>query len=137
MPQPPRSLPERVTVIFDGSCGFCTWSVRLLHALDHCGRVTTAPCQATDLAARVPVTREQCAHSAWAVTADGTAYPGAEAVVVTIATLRQWPWVVRFGWLPGVHGVLDLAYAAFSHVRHRLPGDRPYCEAHPDTCLPA
>ncbi len=57
MSQPPRALPERVTVVFDGTCGCCTWSVRLLRWLDRADRMTTVPCQATDLSARVPVPR--------------------------------------------------------------------------------
>ena len=97
--------------------------------------MTAVPCQAPDLTDRFPVTRAQCERSAWAVTADGTASPGAEAVVVALATVRRWLWLLRFGWLPGVHGFLTIGYAAVSSIRHHLPGDRPYCEEHPEACL--
>lgn len=135
MPTPPPTLPERFTIIFDGTCNFCTWSARRLAALDHDRRVTAVPCQAPDLTDRFPVTRAQCDHSAWAVTPDGTAYAGAEAIVVALATVRRWPWLLRVGWLPGVHGLFKVGYAAVSSIRHRLPGDRPYCDEHPEACV--
>ncbi len=106
----------------------------MVHAIDRDRRVTTVPCQAPDLPQRFPVTRAQCGHSAWVVTPDGAAYPGAEAIVLAIATIRRWPWLVRFGWLPGVHQVLGVGYAAVSSVRHKLPGVQPYCADRPSEC---
>lgn len=135
MPRPPQTLPDRLTILFDGTCDFCTWSLRPLAALDRDRRVTPVPCQAPDLIDRFPVTRAQCTHSAWAVTPDGAAYPGAEAIVLAIATARRWPRLIRLGWLPGVHALLRLGYAAVSRIRHRLPGTTSYCESHPEACI--
>ena len=109
--------------------------MRLLAALDRDRRVTAVPCQTPDLPDSFPVTRAACDRFAWVVAPDGTAHPGAEAVVLAIATVRRWPWLTRLSWLPGVHALLKLGYAAVSRIRHHLPGDRPFCEAHPEACI--
>src|SRR5687767_10135106 len=39
------SSPPRLLVLFDGDCGFCSWSVALIRRLDRAGRIELAPLQ--------------------------------------------------------------------------------------------
>lgn len=127
-------LPERVTLIFDGSCGFCTWAVRLVRALDRRRRVTAAPFQRPGVPAAHGLTLAQCEAAAWAVTPDGTIYPGAAAVnvVLAVALGTRLPWLLYR--LPGAGWLQDRLYDWVVRHRHRFPGDLPYCQQRPEEC---
>ncbi len=76
----------------------------------------------------------QCESAAWAVTPDGRRYPGAAAINLALAVAfgtRVPVWVYA---IPGLKQLQDSAYAWIARNRSRLPGDRPYCEQHPEEC---
>lgn len=127
-------LPERLTIIFDGSCNFCTRSVRWISALDRRGRISIAPFQ--DAAARTAagLSVPQCEAAAWAITPDGRRYPGAHAINLAVAVALGLPAPVWLYRVPGVRQLQDSAYAWVARNRHRLPGDTPYCAQHPERC---
>ncbi|MER3485394.1 MAG: hypothetical protein C4345_04865, partial [Chloroflexota bacterium] len=75
-----RRLPKRVALIFDGDCGFCTRSVRLVRALDRRSRITAIPYQHPDAQAGYGVTPAEGSASVWAVMPEGQRYRGAAAV---------------------------------------------------------
>jgi predicted DCC family thiol-disulfide oxidoreductase YuxK len=135
-PDPPDlpTLPERATVIFDGTCDFCTRSVRFLRRLDRRRRLEPVPFQRPGAPERFGLTIGDCERAAWTVTPDGRRYPGAAAVNVALAVAlgRRWPWTLYR--LPGVSHVQGLVYALVARNRTRLPGDTPYCEQHPEEC---
>lgn len=131
-----RLLPEHATIIFDGTCGFCTRMVRLTRAIDARGRLEAVPCQRTDRVAALGVTTAECDASAWVVSDSGARFGGAQAVLAAVAIARGWPWLLSTGGLPVVRQVLAAGYHLVSRVRPWLPGDRPWCETHPDECRP-
>ena len=127
-------LPNQATVIFDGSCDFCTRSVRLLSWLDRRDRVAMVPFQKPGTPETHGLTVADCERAAWTVTPDGQRYPGAGAINVALATAlgSRAPWLLYR--LPGIHWLQDRLYAMVARNRTRLPGDTPYCEQHPEEC---
>lgn len=130
----PDSLPNHATVVFDGTCGFCTRCIRLMHRIDRQDRLEALPCQQTTQVAAFGVTPGECAAAAWVVTGAGERFGGAQAVLAAIAIARRWPWLLTLGGLPVVRQLLAAVYHLVSRVRPWLPGDRPWCESHPDQC---
>jgi predicted DCC family thiol-disulfide oxidoreductase YuxK len=128
------ALPERLAIIFDGSCDFCTRAVRWITALDWGRRITIAPFQ--DVAARTAagLSVPQCEAAAWAITPDVRRYPGAHAINLALAVALGYPLPVWFYRVPGVRQLQDSVYAWVVRNRHRLPGDTPYCAQHPERC---
>jgi predicted DCC family thiol-disulfide oxidoreductase YuxK len=96
------ATPERVLLIFDGSCDFCTRTVRLLRALDRRQRVTARPFQQPKLPESHHLTVAQCEHSVWAVTPDGWAFPGAAAANLALAVALCVPLPLWLHAIPGV-----------------------------------
>jgi predicted DCC family thiol-disulfide oxidoreductase YuxK len=128
------TLPERVTLIFDGSCDFCTRSVRWITALDHHRRISVAPFQDDTARAAAGLSVPQCEGAAWAVTPDGRRYPGAGAINVALAVALDLPLPLWLYGVPGIRQLQDAVYAWVVRNRHRLPGDTPFCAQHPERC---
>jgi predicted DCC family thiol-disulfide oxidoreductase YuxK len=133
VPDLPRA-PERVTLVVDGTCGFCTRTVRLVRALDRRRRVTAVPFQKPGVPEANGLTFADCERAAWAVTPDARGYPGAAGINVALSTMlgARLPWLVYR--LPGVRQAQDWLYSWIADHRHRFPGDVPYCEQHPAEC---
>ena len=129
-----RDVPDRLTVIFDGSCGFCTRSVRYLGKLDRHGRLTVTACQVAKRDPAFPLGDIDCGESAWALTADGRAEAGGQAAPLIAAVLLQRRWPIALGRRRGVRHALALGYRWVARNRHRFPGDTPFCTAHPGAC---
>jgi predicted DCC family thiol-disulfide oxidoreductase YuxK len=127
-------VPGQAIVIFDGTCDFCTRSVRFVRWLDRQRRLAFVPFQKPGVPEAHGLTVADCERAAWTVTPDGRRYPGAAAVNVALAVAlgTRLPWVLYR--LPGVRQVQELAYALIARNRARLPGDTPYCEQRPDEC---
>lgn len=130
------SLPSSLTVIFDGYCGMCTFTVERLLSRDHDERLTVVPCQSTSGMTRFHVSREQCEERVWAVTPEGRRVSGGQAVMLICAVMWQRSWPVTIGRLPVVSQVLAWGYGLVTRNRHRFPGTTAWCEAHPGECLP-
>src|ERR671916_2622122 len=117
--------PPQLTLVFDGACGFCTRSVRLLKALDRNRRVAAVPFQKTGTPASVGLTLEECKASAWAIASDGGYYRGAEAVNALVAAALETAVPLRLYYLPGIRQLQDFIYSVVASNRSRLPGDQP------------
>jgi predicted DCC family thiol-disulfide oxidoreductase YuxK len=126
--------PQHLTLVFDGTWGFCTRSVRLLKALDRNRRVTAVPFQKTGVPASVGLTLEECEASAWAIAPDGGYYRGAEAVNALVAAALGTAVPLLLYYLAGIRQLQDFIYWVVASNRSRLPGDRPYCAQHPAKC---
>ena len=126
--------PQHLTLVFDGACGFCTRSVRLLKALDRNGRVTAVPFQKTGTPASVGLTLEECKASVWAIAPDGGYYRGAEAVNALVAAALGTAVPLLLYYLPGIRQLQDFFYSLVATNRSRLPGDHLYCAQHPAEC---
>ena len=110
-------LPDKATVIFDGSCDFCTRSARVLRWLDRRGRLTLIPFQKPGTPAAHGLTVADCERVAWTVTPDGRRFSGAAAINVACATAigTRLPWLLYR--LPGIRWLQDRIYALIAHNR--------------------
>jgi predicted DCC family thiol-disulfide oxidoreductase YuxK len=117
------------TLIYDGDCGFCQWSLRWALRLG----ITCEhhPAHAVDLAA-LGLSDEDVLEAAWYVEGDRR-LRGHEAIAAALRTARRAP--VR--WLGAVVGsrllrpVAVPIYAWVSRNRHRLPGATDACALPP------
>jgi predicted DCC family thiol-disulfide oxidoreductase YuxK len=126
--------PPQLTLVFDGTCGFCMRSVRLLEALDRNRRVAAVPYQKSSVPGSVGLSVEECEATAWAIAPDGGRYSGAGAVNAAVAAALGSAAPLFLYSLPGIRQLQDLVYHLVAANRSRLPGDRSYCAQHPAEC---
>ena len=122
------------TLIFDGTCGFCTRSRNFLVKLDRKRRIRTVPYQRSGTAAAAGVSHERLTTEVCFVDAGGTATWGAEAINTALATALGNRLPTRVYRLPGMRGLQDRVYRWVAANRHRLPGTTPWCGDHPADC---
>ncbi len=117
-------------LIYDGDCGFCTRSVRLVERIPV--RVRITPWQTTDLAA-LGTTRARAEREVVWVGTDGRVSGGAAAVADLLRSAR-FPFSLagRVLALPVVRTLAALVYRAVAANRSRLPGTTPACQLPPD-----
>ncbi len=119
------------TLVFDGDCGFCTSSVRLLHRVGLAPGAAVVPWQRADLA-RLGLTREQCEQAVQWVAADGRTDSGARAVAgVLLASPPPWPVLGAALRVPPLSWLAAAVYRWGAAHRGRLPGGTPACAAPP------
>lgn len=126
--------PVRLTLLFDGYCGFCTWAAHWLASHDRSGQLRVAPCQSNDLRGPTGVSRRDCEQAAWAVDQSGRHYRGAAALLAGLTLGRDWPFLLSLYRLAPVRWAADAGYRLVARWRSRLPGVTPYCQAHPERC---
>lgn len=120
------------TLIFDGSCGFCTRAVGWLRTLDWYRQLRTVPYQQPGVPESIGATAAQCAASVQWRGADGLRASGAAAInaALSVALLSELPMRV-YGRTAGLQ---DRLYHWVAERRHKLPGVTPWCERYPDEC---
>lgn len=118
---------ERLPVfVFDGDCGFCTSSVRLLRRWVPT-RVRVTPWQRVDLAL-LGLTRAECEEAVQWVGADGTRSAGSDAVARLLGTShRAWRIVGAALLRRPVAPLAQRVYRLVAANRHRFPGGTPAC----------
>lgn len=126
--------PERVTVVFDGTCGFCTRSIRYMKKLDKRNQITVIACQIAQQDPAYQLEGVDCGESAWALTEDGRREAGAQAATLIASVLMNKRWPVTVGRLPGVRHALAFGYRVIAKNRYRFPGDTPYCSVPGHDC---
>jgi len=124
----------KLTVIFDGYCGMCTRTVRMLHRMDKRKVLSFRPCQSVALAGVSGVTPTLCLRAVWAVAEDGTTASGPDAVMLIISVLLNNRWPYRLGRIPGIRHALKFGYEWVADNRRKFPGETPWCEQHPEEC---
>lgn len=129
------SLPTTATIIFDGSCNFCTWSVELVQRFDRHQRLHAVPFQGPGVLAAHGLTQAETEAAVWAMTPDGKRYRGAGAVNLALAVALGTRLPMRLYTLPLIRQAQDVVYAAIARHRHRIRGVTPYCQRHPDACV--
>jgi predicted DCC family thiol-disulfide oxidoreductase YuxK len=124
-----RKTPDRhrtSILIFDGDCGFCTWSVQQTQRWIR-PRAEIHPWQNVNLK-ELGLTQEQCSQAVQWVTPTGEVFSGGRAVSHALqASPLPWSILGRFFTLPGVRSVIDLVYRGVAANRYRLPGATPAC----------
>ncbi|MBB6000551.1 thiol-disulfide oxidoreductase DCC family protein [Streptomonospora salina] len=115
-------------LIFDGDCGFCTGSVRLVCRFVE-PRLRAVPWQTGDLP---PAARTRAREEVLLLDAAGTRlWGGIDAVAVLLLASRRPLWQPA-GWLlrrAPLRAVGGAAYRWVARNRHRLPGGAPACAA--------
>jgi predicted DCC family thiol-disulfide oxidoreductase YuxK len=119
----------RPVLVFDGDCGFCSTSARLVaeHLRRSASDFAVEPWQRLDLTA-LGLTPQQCDESVRWVGADGM-HEHAEGAIARALLASRW-WVRPVGGallLPVVRPVAGVVYRWVSRNRHRLPGGTPAC----------
>jgi len=119
---------QRIVLLFDGSCHFCTACAELLRLLNwrHC--LQCLPFQAPDVPQSYGLTVAQCEQTAWAISADGHVYQGAQAVSAALDAIVPLPFFLFLYRFPGIKQMEDKVYAWVANNRRFFPGIRPYCE---------
>jgi predicted DCC family thiol-disulfide oxidoreductase YuxK len=113
-------------LIYDGDCGFCTRSARLVALLPVSVRLT--PWQEADLPA-LRVSEQRARNEVIWVDPTGRVRGGAAAIAEIFRHCRA-PWR-PFGWLlsaPVLRILADRCYRWVAANRFRLPGSTPACQ---------
>jgi predicted DCC family thiol-disulfide oxidoreductase YuxK len=71
---------DRLTLVYDGECEFCTRLAGWVRTSDTLGRVDARPNQEAGLLDRVGLTRDEVRRAAWAVEPGGRKFEGAAAI---------------------------------------------------------
>lgn len=129
-----------VVALFDGQCGLCSRSARLISDRDRSRRIERLDLRDPLAAERFPdLSLEAVRALMHAVDQEGRVYVGLDAVLRVFDELPRWSalaWLLRW---PGVHALAGVAYRIFA--RHRLwfnrflpapPSGTPVCEG--DAC---
>lgn len=113
-------------LVYDGDCGFCTRSARLLRERIRT-RDDVRPSQQLELAT-LGLTAAQAAEAVQHVADDGTVTSGARAIAATLRAAPQ-PWAAAGRVLdaPPVRPLAALGYRLVAANRHRLPGSTDRC----------
>ena len=119
-------MRAKATVLFDGDCGFCTWSARKLQRWVQ-PPATIIAWQRADLNA-LGVSQVACESALQWVPVAGPPVSGGPAVVAILRASAQ-PWRALGAALstPGLSHLVERGYRAVAANRHRLPGSTPAC----------
>src|SRR5258706_10329156 len=71
---------ERLVLVYDGECEFCTRLAGWVVAHDTRGGIAVRPNQEPGLIERLGLTRDEVSRAAWAVEPGGRKYEGAAAI---------------------------------------------------------
>lgn len=112
-------------VVFDGDCGFCTWSADRLRRWSS-GRLRTVPWQRADLQL-LGLTAEECAESVQYVTGGRHFRAGAAVAQALLVCREPWRCAGQVMASPRVAPITERAYRLIAANRHRLPGSTPAC----------
>lgn len=119
-------------LVYDGECGFCTWTVELIRARLR-ESVLLVPWQRVDLD-HVGLSANEARQAAWWIEPDGKKYRGHRAVARALRACR-YPWRavgVVLQW-PLIRAVAAPLYGFVSRHRAHLPGTIPAVPSTPTT----
>ncbi|MDQ3695260.1 MAG: DUF393 domain-containing protein [Chloroflexota bacterium] len=130
-----RRLPAGATIIFDGSCNFCTWSVELVKRFDDHDRLRIVPFQGRGVLSEHNLSQTETEAAAWAITPSGNRYRGAAAINLALSVALGSRLPIMLYKLPLIQQAQDAIYAAIARNRTRFRGVTPYCQQHPEACV--
>ncbi len=120
----------RAVLVFDGDCGFCTWSAGRIQRWAS-GSLDVVPWQRTDLTS-LGLTEAQCSEAVQFVDPSGVAAGGAAVARALLLCREPWRSVGRVLAQPWLAPVVQRGYVVVAANRHRLPGATPACALHGD-----
>jgi len=117
----PDSPGPAVVLVFDGTCGFCTWCARWLRRRAPAGRVLVVAAQAPGVRERYQLSQLDTDGAAWAIDADGRKHRGAAAINRALAELPGgWPRLAGAYRVPPLRLIEDAVYAVVARARPQL-----------------
>ena len=118
---PANGNAARATLIYDGTCRFCSRLARAAARLDRDGRLELIASGDRAVPNRFPsLTPEACGAALQLVTPGGETRQGAAAVAGALSLLPGLGWLGALLRLPGVRRLAALAYGVIARHRHCL-----------------
>lgn len=131
-----RAAAAPLTLIFDGSCPFCTTTAAVLGLLDWRRRLRMVPFQWPGVPKRVGLTYAQCEQSVWAFAPNGRKHSGAAAAALALDTALGIPLFFPLVRRPLIGQGADALYYWVARNRWRFPGITAYCKRPGAGCVP-
>lgn len=120
-PAGPSGRPREGAVLvalFDGRCGVCSRSARLIGERDPSSKIERLDLRDEAAAVRFPsLTPDAVRASMHAIDTDGRIYVGLDAVLEIFGELPRWSWLARLGRLPGIYRLAGVGYRLFARNR--------------------
>jgi len=102
---------DRLTLVYDGECGFCTRSARWVERRDRHRRIAVRPNQEEGLVESLGLTRGEVDRASWAVEPNGAKFEGAAGINRVLGELGGgWALLSWFYRVPAVRWVEDRYY---------------------------
>ena len=115
----PPATCDVLTVMFDGACPLCRREIGLYQSLTPLESVAWLDVSVVT-ANLTPADQARYMARFHVRQKDGSLISGAAAFVALWLTMPGWRWLGRFGRLPGITPLLELAYRGFLHLRPTL-----------------
>ncbi len=117
-----------MTVLYDGSCRFCTRSAHSLRRTFGPGIVLQNFQEPGALDPYPSITHEAAMKRMHVVMPDGRIFPGAEAFARIVASTPVVGWVAFAYYAPGIRQLADFGYDFIARNRYRLMGRQETCD---------
>ncbi|MBV9120677.1 MAG: DUF393 domain-containing protein [Chloroflexi bacterium] len=117
----------RLTLVFDGWCGFCTRCVQWTTYLDPHRQVTWAASQEPGVRTRFGLSKRETDASSWAFDANGNRWEGPAAMLAGLAVALNRPGLLRLNESYGARLLAEWLYRWITEHRRLIPGVTPYC----------
>jgi len=109
---------DRLTLVYDGECEFCSRLARWVVRHDRSGRVSVVASQEPGLIERLGLSREEVGRASWAVEPGGLKFEGAAGINQVLGELGgAWRVLAWFYRLPIVGWVEDAYYGRVARRR--------------------
>jgi predicted DCC family thiol-disulfide oxidoreductase YuxK len=109
---------DRLTLVYDGECEFCTRLARWVERRDRHGRISARPNQEPGLIHSLGLAREEVDRAAWAVERGGAKFEGAAGISRVLRELGGgWPVVAALYRVRPIRWVEDRYYARVARRR--------------------
>jgi predicted DCC family thiol-disulfide oxidoreductase YuxK len=109
---------ERLVLLYDGECEFCSRLARWVERHDARGRISVLPNQEVGLVERLGLTRAEVDRAAWAVEPGGSRFEGAAAINRVLRELGDgWRGLGSVYAIPPVRWLEDRYYSRVARRR--------------------
>lgn len=127
---------SRPTIIYDGECRFCRWSVNRIRRLDRAGAFETLPRQQPGLEQRFPILGQSDFNTGLRLMHDdGHVEIGADAVYQIYRRLPPFHLVAWLYRMPILNLFFRFGYALVARYRHHLGRIDPDLACDSDGCV--
>jgi predicted DCC family thiol-disulfide oxidoreductase YuxK len=127
-------INEKMTLIFDGKCGFCTRFVRLINRLDRKSNINIQAWQSPNVLDAQGLSQDDVKSAAWFFE-KGKRFRGAAAINRALWRATGCPlfWMVYI--MPPFKQFEDFVYQWVARNRRMFRGTKPYCREETSQCI--